>query len=296
LEGKQNHMNTEILKMLEKYPTTSPAESKNALKEVLQEVTLHILSQTDFFTHAAFYGGTALRIFYGLDRFSEDMDFSLKVKNPDFTLKTYVPLIEKGLSSYGFEMQAEYKEKHNDSAVQSAFLKGNTLLHIVKITAQSPPIPGISNNELIKIKVEIDINPPPSATFEQKFKLLPQPYSVLLYDKPSLFAGKMHALLCRNWKRREKGRDFYDYVWYLTEGTSLNLVHLEARMRQSGHWEGREALTIDSVTEMLLKRFTLLDFSTVKEDVLPYIHNPEALDIWSKEFFSSITAEHLKGE
>ena len=288
-------MNTEILKMLAKYPTASPVKSKHALKEVIQELTLHILSQTDFFIHAAFYGGTALRIFYGLDRFSEDMDFSLKMKNPDFTLKTYLPIIEKGLNSYGFEMQAEYKEKHHDSAVQSAFLKGNTLLHIVKITALSPPIPGIPNNELIKIKVEIDTNPPSGATFEQKFKLLPQPYSVLLYDKPSLFAGKIHALLCRNWKTREKGRDFYDYVWYLTEDTPLNLVHLEARMRQSGHWEGREALTIASVTEMLLKRFALLDFSTVKEDVLPYITNNAVLDVWSKEFFSSITQEHLKG-
>jgi len=289
-------MNSEIQKMLEKYPAVSPHDSKNALKEVIQELTLHTLSQTDFFTHAAFYGGTALRIFYGLDRFSEDMDFSLQTKNPDFTLKTYLPAIEKGLNSYGFEMQAEYKEKHHDSAVQSAFLKGNTLLHIVKITALSPPIPGIPNNELIKIKVEIDTNPPPSATFEQKFKLLPQPYSVLLYDKPSLFAGKLHALLCRNWNQRVKGRDFYDYIWYLTENTPLNLVHLEARMRQSGHWEGSKVLTIDSVTEMLLKRFALLDFSTVKEDVLPYITNSAVLDIWSKEFFSSITQEYLKGE
>lgn len=289
-------MNTEIQKMLEKYPTTSPAESKNALKEVIQELTLHILSQTDFFSHAAFYGGTALRIFYGLDRFSEDMDFSLQTKNPDFTLKTYLPIIEKGLNSYDFEMQAEYKEKHHDSAVQSAFLKGNTLLHIVKITALSPPIPGIPNNERIKIKVEIDTNPPPGATFEQKFKLLPQPYSVLLYDKPSLFAGKMHALLCRNWQQREKGRDFYDYVWYLKEDTPLNLIHLEARMRQSRHWEGEEALTLASVKEMLLKRFAMVDFSTVKEDVLPYITNPNVLDIWSDAFFSSITHDHLQEE
>lgn len=289
-------MNTEIKKMLEKCPTTSPSESKNALKEVIQELTLHILSQTDFFSHAAFYGGTALRIFYGLDRFSEDMDFSLQMKNPDFTLKTYLTFIEKGLNSFGFEMQAEYKEKHHDSDVQSAFLKGNTLLHVVKITALSPPIPGIPNNERIKIKVEIDTNPPPGATFEQKFKLLPQPYSVLLYDKPSLFAGKLHALLCRNWKQREKGRDFYDYVWYLKEKTHLNLVHLEARMRQSGYWEGEEILTLARVKEMLLKRFSLTDFSLVKEDVLPYISNPNVLDIWSNEFFSSITQDQLQGE
>lgn len=287
-------MNTEIQKMLAKYPTASPAESKSALKEVIQELTLHILSQTDFFSHAAFYGGTALRIFYGLDRFSENMDFSLQKKDSGFTLKAYLPLIEKGLNSYGFEMYAEYKTKQQESAVQSAFLKGNTLLQIVKITARTPPIPGIPNNELIKIKVEIDTDPPPGAIFEHKFRLLPQPYSVLLYDKPSLFSGKIHALLCRNWKQREKGRDFYDYVWYLSENTPLNLVHLEERMRQSSHWEGKDTLTIAIVREMLLKRFALLDFTTVKQDILPYISNTKVLEIWSKEFFSSITRDHLK--
>jgi len=192
------------------------------------------------------------------------MDFSLQVKNPDFTLNTYLPLIEKGLNSFGFEMQAEYK--------------GTTLLHIVKIAALTPPIPEIPNNELIKIKVEIDTNPPPGAIFEQKFRLLLQPYSVLLYDKPSLFAGKVHALLCKNWKNREKGRDFYDYVWYLTENTPLNLIHLEARLRQSGHWGKESALTIANVKEMLMKRFTLLDFNTVKQDVLPYISNTKVLE------------------
>jgi len=164
----------------------------------------------------------------------------------------------------------------------------------VKITARTPPIPGIPNNELIKIKVEIDTDPPPGAIFEHKFRLLPQPYSVLLYDKPSLFSGNIHALLCRNWKQREKGRDFYDYVWYLSENTPLNLVHLEERMRQSSHWEGKDTLTIAIVREMLLKRFALLDFTTVKQDILPYISNTKVLEIWSKEFFSSITRDHLK--
>lgn len=288
-------MNSEVQKMLEKYPTVSPIASKSALKEIIQEITLQVLSQTDFFSHAAFYGGTALRIFYGLNRFSEDMDFSLKTKEPDFRLETYLAVIEQGLNSYGFEMETQYKPKQNPSNVQSAFLKGNTVIHLMKISALTPPISGISNTELIKIKIEIDTNPPGGANYEQKFRLLPQPYSVLLYDRPSLFAGKLHALLCRNWKQREKGRDFYDYIWYLSEGIPVNLYHLEQRMKQSGHWIEEKPLTLPSVIEKLLERFDTLDFQAVKQDVIPFIPNPSVLDIWSKDFFYAITKEQLKG-
>lgn len=289
-------MNQEIYKMLSKYPLDTPLDSVHALKEIIQELTLQILSKTDFFTHAAFYGGTALRIFYGLDRFSEDMDFSLKTKDETFKLETYLPAIEQGLNSYGLEIGAHYKQKQNFSNVQSAFLKGNTIVHLVKITAMTPPISGIPNYESIKIKIGIDTNPPGGAEYEQKFRILPQPYSVLLYDRPSLFAGKLHALLCRNWKQREKGRDFYDYVWYLAEGIPVNLYHLEQRMRQSGHLLDEEPLTLELVKRKLLDRFDSLDFQTVKQDVSPFIPNPSVLDIWGKEFFSAITKEQLKGK
>jgi len=129
----------------------------------------------------------------------------------------------------------------------------------------------------------------------QKFKLLPQPYAALLYDKSSLFAGKLHALLCRNWRHREKGRDFYDYLWYLSEGIPVNIWHLEARMRQSGHWTETGPLQIRTVQELLLRRFENLDFQQVKRDVVPFIAHPASLDIWSREFFSAITLEKLKG-
>jgi hypothetical protein len=135
-------IHSEIYKMLEKYPTVSPLDSRNALKEIIQEVTLHTLSKTDFFLHAAFYGGTALRIFYGLDRFSGDMGFSLKAKESTFDLQSYLPAIEKGLASYGFEMYAYHKFKQQVSPVQPAFIKGNTLVHLIKITTHSPPYPG----------------------------------------------------------------------------------------------------------------------------------------------------------
>jgi hypothetical protein len=286
-------MTTEIERMLANNSTQTPSASIQTLKEILQEVTLQILSQTDFFSHAAFYGGTALRIFYGLGRFSEDMDFSLQTKDPDFNMQTYLPAIEKGLGSYGFEMKAEYKTKQNLSNMQSAFLKGNTLILLMHLVSLVPPIPGIGDNSLIKIKLEVDISPPQGAHFEKKYRLLPQPYSATLYDKPSLFAGKLHALLCRNWKQREKGRDFYDYIWYLTEHIPVNLSHLEARMRQSGHWEAEEPLSLSTLKPLLMQRFASLDFEVIKKDVMPFIPDPKVLEIWSREFFNSITQDQL---
>ncbi|MHC1693171.1 MAG: nucleotidyl transferase AbiEii/AbiGii toxin family protein [Sphaerochaetaceae bacterium] len=130
-------------------------------------------------------------------------------------------------------------------------------------------------------------------TFEKKYRLLPQPYSATLYDKPSLFAGKLHALLCRNWKQREKGRDFYDYIWYLTEHIPVNLSHLEARMRQSGHWEAEEPLSLSTLKPLLMQRFASLDFEVIKKDVMPFIPDPKVLEIWSREFFNSITQDQL---
>jgi predicted nucleotidyltransferase component of viral defense system len=286
-------MKPEIQQMLGAYHAVSPSESRNALKEIIQEIVLQALSQTDFFSHAAFYGGTALRIFHDLDRFSEDMDFSLLTENSNFSISDYLSAIERTLNSYGFKMSASVKKKQGFSPVQSAFLKDNTLLHVVIWTEIDPPISGISRNELIKIKLEIDTTPPPGALYEQKFNLLPQPYSVQLYDMPSLFAGKVHALICRNWKQRVKGRDFYDYVWYLTQGTPLNLIHLEARMKQTGPLLEHDTLTIRSLKDFLQKRFELIDFERAKLDVSAFIKHREKLDIWSKEFFTSITQDYL---
>ena len=286
-------MNEEIAKMLIDYKDKTIAESKNGLKEIIQEISLLALSHTDFFSHAAFYGGTALRIFYGLDRFSEDMDFSLIQPEPDFNLKNYLSAIEIELNSYGFEVSVEYKIKKNFTSVQSAFIKGNTLVQLIKIMEMKPPVSGVPNNEVIKIKIEIDTNPPKEAAYEQKFRLQPQPFSIKLYDRPSLFAGKLHALICRNWKQRIKGRDFYDYIWYLTEGIPVNIPHLEARMIQTGHWTDTDSLTLPKVKELLHSRFEKVNFEQAKEDIISFISDPQKLTIWSKDFFTAITNEKL---
>lgn len=282
-------MNSVIEQMLNQHESTTLSDKKNSIKEVVQEIMLCGLSRAGFFHSAAFYGGTALRIFYGLDRFSEDLDFSLAAPDPDFRLDAYLPALEKELASYGFRFQAEARKKTVDSDIQSAFVKGNTREHILICYADDRLARSIGGGELIKIKFELDTTPPPFAIFEQKYRLLPIPYEIRLYDMPSLFAGKLHAVICRAWKSRIKGRDLYDYIFYLSRKTPVNLKHLNARLVDSGFEGAREDMTLPEIKQILLQRFSSIDYSQAKEDVLPFIRNPASLDVWSASFFQSIT-------
>ena len=287
-------MTTPVQQMIEKYACKNALEYKNALKEVIQEVALCGLSRGGFFKKVAFYGGTALRIFYGLDRFSEDMDFSLTQKDAGFQIERYFSYLSAELLSNGFELSVEKKEKSAISDVQSAFIKGGTLVHLLKIMPTDEKILGVSEKELIKIKFEIDTNPPDGASFETKYGLLPVPYAVQLYDEESLFAGKIHAVLCRSWKNRVKGRDFYDYLWYLSLGTKVNLNHLQKRLEQSGKWQPYEELTQPKLTDLLCGRFESIDFEKAKNDVIPFVKDTRKLDLWSQDFFCSVTKANLK--
>lgn len=283
-----------VQKMLSKYPCKNTDETREALRQVIQEITLMGLSRAQFFSKAAFYGGTALRIFHGLERFSEDLDFSLIERDPVFDLSAYLPQVHDELASFGLDLSVEKKNKSKESAIQSAFIKGNTLVHLIKITAATPPVTGVPENEHIKIKIEVDTDPPAFAQYETKHRLQPIAYSVRLFDKPSLFAGKMHALLCRNWKTRVKGRDFFDYLWYLSHDIPVNMQHLEARMKQSGHWTGTEPLSKKILLELLDTRLQTIDLEQAKKDVTPFIHDTRSLDLWSKDFFMSVSKDTLR--
>lgn len=280
-------MQTILTQMLEQYQTKTLTEKKNAIKEVVQEIALCGLSRADFFKHVAFYGGTALRIFYGLDRFSEDLDFSLISPNPDFDLKPYFKGLETELASVGLKFSIEEKIKSVDSDIKSAFLKGNTKEHIVSIYGLQDI--NINPSEIIKIKFEVDTNPPAFASFENKYRLLPSPYQVKLYDMPSLFAGKVHAVICRTWKNRVKGRDLYDYIFYLSYRSKINLPHLKARLVDSGVLKNDDTFTIETLRTMLNERFEAIDYERAKQDVLPFITDANKLDLWSKEFFIDIS-------
>lgn len=274
--------------MVNNYHPKNTEEKKNAIKEVMQEIVLCALSKAGFFNEAAFYGGTALRIFYHLDRFSEDLDFSLLIKDKDFDLSIYFPKLKEIVKSFGLNVEIEIKEKTKDSNIQSAFLKGDTIEHFL-LFYPDDLIQGINKNEKVKIKFEIDTMPPGCATYEIKYRLLPMPYSIKLYDEASLFSGKIHAIICRSWKSRVKGRDLYDYVFYLSRNTQFNLPHLQEKLIDSQYIDANVIISCDDIRKMLIERFNEIDFEQAKEDVIPFIKDPSVLDIWSKEFFIAIT-------
>ena len=283
-------MNTAIEQMLKNYRIENIYDQKNAMKEIMQEIVLCGLSRAGFFQKAAFYGGTALRIFYGLDRFSEDLDFSLLVSDPDFDLAAYFPVLEKEVRAFGLRVTIQEKEKTKESTIRSAFLKGNTKEHLLLFYADENLAGSVARSEVIKIKFEGDINPPEYAGFEHKYRLLPTPYEVNLYDMPSLFAGKIHAVLCRAWKSRIKGRDLYDYVFYLSRGSAVNQKHLRARLLQSGFISEDVECTLPELRHMLYERFDTIDFRQAKRDVEPFIRDTASLNMWNADFFKQITA------
>ena len=283
-------MKTILEQMVEAYQPKNNEEKRNVVKEVMQEITLCALSKAGFFDVVAFYGGTALRIFYGLDRFSEDLDFSLMTKNKDFDLSTYVPSLKRIVQSFGLNVEVEIKHKTLDSAIQSAFLKGDTIEQFL-LFYPNDLVTGINKNEKVKIKFEIDTMPASLATYETKYRLLPMPYSIKLYDEASLFSGKIHAVICRSWKSRVKGRDLYDYVFYLTRNTKFNLDHLREKLIESHYISQEDKFDVDFVKALLIARFNKIDFNDAKKDVLPFIKDTSILDIWSKEFFIAITSQ-----
>ncbi|MFV1980672.1 MAG: nucleotidyl transferase AbiEii/AbiGii toxin family protein [Rhodothermia bacterium] len=267
-------MNAALQSLLDRYQLETAADWENALREIIQELGLLGLWRSKFYEHAAFYGGTALRIFHGLDRYSEDLDFSLLKPDEQFDLTPHLEAIRIELAGFGFDL---------------AFIKGNTRINLLEIGAPGGLPDRFHPSQKLRIKLEVDTDPPPGATMEVKTLLLPIPFQVKLFTPPSLFAGKLHALLYRNWNNRVKGRDFYDFVWYLGKDVPVHLSHLQHRMEQTGHWPTGDVLDEVSLKQLLRKRFAEVDFKQAREDVMPFIRDPDAVVLWGNEFFSDLT-------
>ncbi len=288
-----------LIKMLEKYDLSDSNASFDALREILQEIVLLGLYDAGFFKHAAFYGGTALRILHNLPRFSEDLDFSLLESNPKFNLKPYEDAIISTLKAFGFDVTIEIKEKNNSSAIASAFVKGNTIEHLININAPKDITNKIHRDQAVKIKLEVDTNPPLEFETQNVIRLSPRPFSINAFTLPSLYAGKMHAILCRAWSSRPKGRDWYDLVWYIANNVELDTKHLKARLSQSCKYlEANEInipdeLTKQNIKELLLQRIESLDVGKAKNDVQPFIKDMREIELWSKEFFMAVV-ENIK--
>ncbi|MFC2157558.1 nucleotidyl transferase AbiEii/AbiGii toxin family protein [Acidobacteriota bacterium] len=281
-------MNEAVQQMLSKYELRAQDDFIRALREILQEITLLGLWRSKFFEKAAFYGGTALRILYGLDRYSEDLDFSLIRPQKSFDLSAYNRALKNELLSFGFEVWIDPIKKSTETAIQSTFLKAETRQQLLNIAISKDIVSQIPKEQRLKIKLEIDTDPPAGFSIENQYLLLPIPFSVRTYARPDLFAGKMHALLYRQWKQRVKGRDWYDFVWFAANHPQLHLAHLEMRMRQTGHWTEKSPLTPEALHLMLTARIDNLDIAKARKDVEIYVKNRESLTIWSREFFHSV--------
>lgn len=273
-----------IKEWIKEYNPQNEEEILSALREIMQEITLAGLSRTDFFEKAAFYGGTALRIFYGSDRYSEDLDFSLLKPDSNFSIEPYFKTVLDEFKSLG--LTVSIREKIKQTAINSAFLKAETIWQeivledIIKET-------GVRSNKTLKIKIEVDRQPPLNFKTEEKLLLRPFSFYVSCFTKPSLFAGKMHALLFRKWLNRVKGRDWYDLEWYIKKGIPLDVNHFLTRAKDTNDWKD-DSISNEQIIELLEMKIKSVSFSSIKEDVVRFIKNDDILNIWSPEYFKDI--------
>lgn len=258
-------------RMLSAYDTSTPMAKRNATYEAMQHVALAGLQRGGFFEKAAFYGGTCLRIFHGLGRYSEDMDFTLLKEDPSFNIENYFPAIIAEFKALGRDVVITKKEKRNFGKVESAFLKDDT--HVYNLAFQT--------EKSLKIKIEVDTQPPLGFQTEQKLLLQPFSFMTRCVTLPDLFAGKMHALVFRKWGHRIKGRDWYDFEWYVRNGVPLDFEHFRQRAID---FNGEDLNKADFL-KLLTERLSTADIKSVKNDVASFVKNPSELDIWSNDYF-----------
>lgn len=278
-----------IKEWLDSYKPGNKEEATAALREIMQQVALAGLYRAGFYEKAAFYGGTALRIFYGLDRLSEDLDFSLLADDPEFSFVPYVKAIVAEFESQGMKVSVREKQKKVAKNVQSAFLKSETIWKELVLDAIVPG-QGLQQTANIQIKIEVDKHPPRG--FQTEEKLLTEPFSfyVKCFALPYLFAGKMHALLFRKWQNNVKGRDWYDMEWYIRQGVPMSLSHFLQRARDSGDWT-KPSISSAEFRTMLSQKIDTVNMARVKDDVIRFIPDGEKIAIWSPSYFHELTAK-----
>ena len=274
-------MSLEIIKQrLESYHCENEAEKGQALREITQEVILMELSRHEFFATAEFHGGTALRILYSLQRFSEDLDFALLKPNANFSLLPYLNQVANGLHAFGYDFEIQDRSKAS-SAVKKAFLKDDSLGKILII----------KNSGALKkmiIKLEVDTNPPLGAITEIKQLIFPAPFSITVKNLESSFSGKLHALLCRPYV---KGRDWFDFIWYVAQKTRINYELLKNALYQNGPWKNQHC-NVDAgwIAQSLHQKIKMIDWANAKRDVSPFVKSfqRDSLSLWGVDCFSSV--------
>lgn len=261
---------TLLERMLSRYDVQTAEARDQALREVMQEIALAGLNRAGFFERAAFYGGTCLRIFHGLPRFSEDLDFSLLQADETFSLEPFFKAVKAEFTALGLEVEFVQKRKTAESQIASAFLKSNTQVFDIRV----------GGARQLKIKFEVDTLPPTGFETEQRLLLQPFSFHVNCFALPDLFAGKLHALLYRQWKNRVKGRDWFDFEWYVRNGVKPNIRHFVQRAVDSGDLPSSdEVSSLVGLQELLRKRIQTLDIQSAKQDVIRFLADPSSLDM-----------------
>ena len=274
-----------IEEIIKSYNLKNLNDNKSILREIIQSIILVGLSRTDFFKKASFYGGTALRIFYDLNRYSEDLDFTLNYIDENFTIEPYIESIKTIALSYGLELEVNVKKKQISSPVESAFEKLNTYQTFINLKMNDELTRLLHKDEVMKVKFEIDCEPALGFTTESKWIDLPEFAPIIVLDEASLFAGKIHAILCRNYKNTVKGRDYYDFLFYIKRGTSPNFNYLKNKLINTGKISGSDRLDINVLKDMLVSRFEQVDFDQVKKDTERFIIKNEDLSYFCKDLF-----------
>ena len=224
---------------------------------------------------------------FGLDRFSEDLDFSLFKPNDGFTLVNYLDHVRRELAAWKVSAKVDYSDKVK-SQIESAFIKANTVKSLLEMKIPGEALSSLHRDEVSTVKFEIDTLPPCTFDYEFRYILDPIPFSVCTMSPSDLFAGKMHAILARGWQKRVKGRDWYDLIWFIKNKVPLNLKHLEARLKQSRHLEPDSTMDAVSFRHMLQVRIQTIDVAQAKRDVLPFILNPSVIENWSADLFTGL--------
>lgn len=278
-----------IEEIINLYNPKTENETKAVLKEIVQSIILIGLSRSGFFSHASFYGGTALRIFYGLNRFSEDLDFTLNSTDSTFSINPYISKIKETSLSFGMKMEVTTKNKRVSTPIESAFAKVNTFQTFMDMKINKEQTTKLHRNENIKVKFEIDCNPALGFKTESKWIDLPEFAPVTVLDESSLFAGKLHAILCRNYRNNVKGRDYYDFLFFIQHRIRPNMTYLRNKLIASGKIQSSDVFNIEVLRDMLIDRFNSVDFDQVKRDAELFVFDNEDLSFYSKELYIQMT-------
>ncbi len=278
-------MNTAIDEIINSYNPKTINEAKAILREIIQSIVLIGLSRGGFFKKASFYGGTALRIFYGLNRYSEDLDFTLNEKDSSFSLEPYLKHVNQIALSYGLNLEIATKSKNIETPIESAFAMLNTYQTFITLKLNQSLSSKLHKDEVIKVKFEVDCNPALGFNTESKWLDVPEFASVSVLDESSLFSGKLHAILCRTYKHNVKGRDYYDFLFYMSKRIKPNLGYLRNKLVETGKIKEGDEFNIEVLKKMLLEKFNNIDYEQVKVDAQKFIFKNEDLSFYCKDLF-----------